>query len=64
MTNNEDCRSQLSQVTGRGLAFDEWVRKKEAEKRLKKKLIKDAKSEYRAELLEVAKLEQEDAELR
>jgi hypothetical protein len=39
--------------------FQQWVRKKDAEKRLKKKLINELKREMRQELLEYAKQEKE-----
>lgn len=37
--------------------FQQWVRKKDAEKRLKKKLLGECKRDIREELLEYAKLE-------
>ena len=39
------------------LSFQEWVKKKDAERRLKKKLIKDAKEELRTRVFEEIKLE-------
>lgn len=47
-----------------GLSYSEWVRKKDAEKRLKRKLLQDAKKEIRDELLEEAKMESENLEFR
>lgn len=38
-------------------SFQQWVRGKDAEKRLKKKLIAEVKRELRQELLEYAKAE-------
>lgn len=37
--------------------FQQWVRRKDAEKRLKKKLVDECKREIRQELLEHAKME-------
>ena len=53
-----------SDLDRRGLTFQEWVRKKDAEKRLRKKLIQDMKNDVRADLLEVAKEEQSTQEIR
>lgn len=39
------------------LTFQEWVKKKDTEERLKKKLIKDAKDELRSRVIEEVKLE-------
>jgi hypothetical protein len=39
------------------LTFNEWVRRKDAEKRIKRKLLKDAKEEIRQSLYELAKEE-------
>jgi hypothetical protein len=39
--------------------FQQWVRRKDAEKRLKKKLIGEAKQEIRDELMEYAKQEKQ-----
>ena len=38
-------------------SFQQWVRAKDAEKRLKKKLVNESKREIRQELLEYAKTE-------
>ena len=38
-------------------SFSQWVRAKDAEKRLKKKLVDESKREIRQELLQFAKLE-------
>lgn len=44
--------------------FQQWVRRKDAEKRLQKKLINEQKRDIRQELLEFAKQEKESHELR
>lgn len=36
------------------LSFNEWLRRKDAERRMKKRLIDDAKNEIRQELFEIA----------
>jgi hypothetical protein len=43
----ERSNSQKSK-RGEGLAFTEWVRKKDAEKRLKRKLVREIKNDMRA----------------
>jgi len=42
----------------KGLSFNEWVRRKEAEKRMKQRLMKEVKDEIRQELIEIAQEEQ------
>jgi len=44
--------------------FQQWVRRKDAEKRLKKKLVNEYKREVRAELLEYAKQEKDSHDSR
>ena len=44
--------------------FQQWVRRKDAEKRLQKKLVNEQKRDIRQELLEFAKQEKESHELR
>ena len=53
---NDLNRTSSSQYGGQ--SFQEWVRRKDAEKRLKRRLIQDSKNEIRAQLLDVAKDEQ------
>ena len=40
------------------LTFNEWLRRKEAEARMKKKLIQEAKKDIKQEMFEMAQLEQ------
>lgn len=42
-----------------GLSYDEWILKKDMAKRLKSKLIKQAKAEIKQQLLDIAKQEQD-----
>lgn len=47
-----------------GLSYQEWLKAKDAEKRLKRKLVGQAQNEIKEELLRVAKLEREKFEKR
>lgn len=47
-----------------GLTFDEWLKRKEGEKRLKSKLVKEAKLEKKGYYAELAKLEEENKRTR
>lgn len=47
-----------------GLSYQEWVKAKDAEKRLKRKLIGQAQNEIKEELLKVAKQERDKYEKR
>jgi len=47
---------------GRELSFNEWLRRKDAERRMKKRLLDDAKNELRQELYELAQVEQTEQE--
>ena len=47
-------RAQMGDVNERGIPFNEWLRRKDAEKRMKKRLIVEAKNEIRQELFELA----------
>ena len=50
-------RQEASKRSGskrRGLSFNEWVRRKEAEKRMKQRLVREVKDEIRQELIEIA----------
>ena len=51
--------SQLLEEVNR-VKFTEWLRRKDAEKRMRKKLISDAKEEIRQEIFSMAQLEEED----
>lgn len=46
--------SAKSSSDDQGLSFNEWVRRKDAEKRMKQRLERELKHEIRQELLEVA----------
>jgi hypothetical protein len=46
------CRSSMS--VGEGVAYGEWLKKKDAEKRLKRKLIRQAQDQVRESLLGMA----------
>jgi hypothetical protein len=52
------------QTSSGGITFNEWLRKKDAEQRMKKKLILEAKNEMRQELFELAQQEQADADFK
>lgn len=47
-----------------GLTFDEWLKRKEGEKRLKNKLLKEAKLEKKQFYAELAKMEEENKRAR
>ena len=47
-----------------GLPYSEWLRRKDAEDRMKKKLIQEAKKEIRQEVFQLAQQEQMDREVR
>ena len=46
------------------LSFEEWVRRKDAEKRMKHKLTQDVKNEIRQELYDITQKEQMDQEVK
>jgi len=46
------------------ISFNEWLRRKDAERRMKKRLLNDARKEIRQELFELAQLEQSEAEMK
>lgn len=48
----------------KGASYEEWVKRKDAEKRLKRKLIKSAQEQVREELLQIAKSEKQKFEER
>ena len=50
--------SQKSCENSSKLSFEEWVKRKDAEKRMKSKLVQDIKNEIRQELFEIAQKEQ------
>ena len=39
---------------GKKLSFNEWVKRKDAEKRMKQRLINDVKQEIRQEIYDIA----------
>ena len=47
-----------------GLSFNEWVRRKDAEKRMKQRLVNVAKDEIKQELYEMAQKEQMDQDVK
>ena len=47
-----------------GLSFNEWVRRKDAEKRMKQRLVNVAKDEIKQELFEMAQKEQMDQDVK
>ena len=49
--------SNLRRHGGDGLSYEDWLKAKDAEKRLKRKLIYQAQNEIKEELLLVAKQE-------
>ena len=49
---------------GNGLSYNDWLKAKDAEKRLKRKLIGQAQNEVREELLSVAQEEREKYQAR
>ena len=52
ITTTTENNSNSEEDSREGLTFQEWVRRKDAEKRLKKRLLKEVKNEIRADLLE------------
>ena len=48
----------------RAISFNEWLRRKDAERRMKKRLLDDAKKEIRQELFGIAQAEQSDLEIK
>jgi len=47
-----------------GLPYSEWLRRKDAEDRMKKKLIQEAKKDIRQEVVQLAQQDQMDREVR
>ena len=56
--------NNLRRFGGAGLSYSDWLKAKDAEKRLKRKLIDQAQNEIKEELLNVAKKEREKYERR
>lgn len=56
--------SNLRRYGGSGLSYSDWLKAKDAEKRLKRKLVGQAQNEIKEELLNVAKQEREKYEKR
>lgn len=57
-------RNEHGEVVRTGLSFDEWLKRKEGEKRLKNKLLKEAKLEKKQFYAELAKIEQDNQHAR
>ena len=56
--------ASLKKNGGAGLSYSDWLKAKDAEKRLRRKLTVQAQSEIKEELLHVAKQEREKYERR
>mmetsp|Transcript_5904 Transcript_5904/g.7162 ORF Transcript_5904/g.7162 Transcript_5904/m.7162 type:complete len:223 (-) Transcript_5904:1796-2464(-) len=56
--------SELRRYGGSGLSYADWLKRKDAEKRLKRKLVCEAQNEIKDELLHVAKNERNKYERR
>ena len=54
----------MSKSTARGLSYQVWLKAKDAEKRLKRKLIGQAQNDIKEELLHVARQERDKYENR
>jgi len=50
-----EVHSNLRKHGGDGLSYEDWLKAKDAEKRLKRKLIGQAQNEIKEELLQVAR---------
>lgn len=57
ITAGGEVHGNLRRHGGEGLSYQDWLKAKDAEKRLKRKLIGQAQNEIKEELLEVAKKE-------
>jgi len=53
-----------NQARGNGMSYTDWTKAKDAERRLKRKLVGQAQNEIKEELLQVAKSEREKYERR
>lgn len=56
--------TELRRYGGSGLSYGDWLKRKDAEKRLKRKLVNQAQNEIKEELLDVAKTERNKYERR
>ena len=56
--------TELRRYGGSGLSYGDWLKRKDAEKRLKRKLVTQAQTEVKEELLDVAKVERDKYENR
>ena len=61
-TGSGEVHNNLRRFGGAGLSYSDWLKAKDAEKRLKRKLIGQAQIEIKEELLNVAKQEREKYE--
>ncbi|CDW89305.1 UNKNOWN [Stylonychia lemnae] len=57
-------RSMTNLKDPKSMTFNEWVKRKDAEKRMKQRLINDVKQEIRQELYEIAQHEQVEQEMK
>jgi hypothetical protein len=70
LTNKEMIEGALQEPGASGvdsskaITYNEWVRRKDAERRMRQRLMNEAKQEVRHEVFEAAQLEQEDLEVR
>ncbi len=60
--NPNDFQGKMRRNGGSGLSYNDWLKSKDAEKRLKRKLINQAQNEIKEELLNVAQGEREKYE--
>ena len=56
--------TELRRYGGAGLSYADWLKRKDAEKRMKRKLVGQAQNEIKEELLHVAKNERDKYERR
>ena len=63
MRSSHSCNN-LNKKRGKGLAYQEWIKNKDAEKRMKRKLTTQAQNDIKEQLLVVAKHEREKYEKR
>lgn len=57
-------RLQMDVPYNKGIRFNEWIRRKDAESRMKKKLIQEAKNDIRQEVFEMAQMDQSGLDAR
>lgn len=47
-------KSQMEVQYNKGIRFNEWIRRKDAEQRMRKRLVQEAKNDIRQEVFELA----------